>query len=111
RGNFFHRNLVVAMQFHVAAQLAQVLRQVVGKRIVVVEEQDHDCVRLCAASSARCKALDLFTDSSYSPSGVESATIPPPACTWATPFLMTMVRRAMHESRFPAKSKYRTPPA
>src|SRR5215469_2855260 len=33
----------------------------------------------CAASSARCNALDLFTDSSYSPSGVESATIPPPA--------------------------------
>jgi hypothetical protein len=29
------------MHFDVAAQLAQILRQVVGKRIVVVEEQNH----------------------------------------------------------------------
>ncbi len=34
-------NLVVAMHLYVAAQLAEILRQVVGKRIVVVEQQNH----------------------------------------------------------------------
>src|SRR6266566_1771069 len=40
-GNLFHGNLVVAMHLHLAAQLAEILRQVVGKRVVVVEQQDH----------------------------------------------------------------------
>src|SRR6516162_11089028 len=99
-------------------QFAQILGQVVGKRIVVVEHEDHFLTftflalfGACAVSSAPSSAFDLFTDSSNSASGVESATIPPPACTWATPFLMTIVRKAMHESRFPAKSRYRIPPA
>jgi hypothetical protein len=39
--DFFDGNLVVAMHFHFAAQLSQILGQVVGKRIVVVEQQNH----------------------------------------------------------------------
>src|SRR6266849_395701 len=118
--NLLDGNLVVAMHLNLATQLAQILRQVVGKRVVVVQQQNHlflfaresdPAPELCAASSDLKSAFDLFTDSSNSPRGVESATIPPPACTWATPFLMTMVRNAMHESRFPAKSRYKIPPA
>src|SRR5208282_3731918 len=115
--NFVDGNLIVAMHFERTTQFAQVLGQVVGERIVVVQQQNHGRLAsfpffaLCAVSKARNKALDLFTDSSNSPWGVESATIPPPACMCATPFLMTIVRRAMHESRLPAKSRYKIPPA
>src|SRR5208337_1285860 len=85
-GNLLHVDAVVAMYFHLAAQFAQILRQVIGERIVVVQKQNHDLpfpfpATPCAASSARSSAFDLFTDSSNSPCGVESATIPPPACT------------------------------
>jgi len=83
--NLLHSDLVVAMHFDGATQFAEVLREVVGERIVVVEKQNHDgfSVRFprCALSSALSKAFDLFTLSSYSPWGVESATMPPPACT------------------------------
>ena len=74
------------MHLERASQFAQILRQVVGERIVVVQQKNHR-FRLAsfavlpgrAASSARINAMDLFTDSSNSPAGVESATIPPPA--------------------------------
>src|SRR3974377_522539 len=114
------RNLVVRLHLQCATQFAEVLGQVVGKRIVVVEQQNHFFPLTfpflllpdgCAVRSAPSSAFDLFNDSSNSPSAGEPATIPPPACTWATPFLMTIVRKAMHESRFPAKSRYRIPPA
>jgi hypothetical protein len=35
--NFLHGNFVVAVDFNVATQLAEILRQVIGKRIVVVD--------------------------------------------------------------------------
>src|SRR5713101_7141943 len=41
-GNLFNGNLVVAMHFDLATQLAEVLREVVGKLIVVVEKQNHN---------------------------------------------------------------------
>src|SRR5256712_426135 len=108
-GNLFHGDLVVAVHLHLASQFAQILRQVVGKRVVVVEQQDHrDFPRgamPCAVSHAAISAHALFTHSWYSAAGEETATIPPPACTYATLFLITMVRRAMQESRFPAKSR------
>src|SRR5690242_7431502 len=117
------------MDLHLTAQLAEILRQIKGERIVVVEQQNHlrffrdffllrltpPAVSLfpslCAASRAVNSALALLTLSWNSPSGVESATIPPPACTCATPFFTTIVRSAMQESRLPARSKYKTPPA
>src|SRR5699024_10578070 len=40
----------------------------------------------------------------------ESATTPPPACTWAVPPLMPPVRFAMAMSMSPAKSTYPTVP-
>src|SRR5258708_3345458 len=64
-GNLFDRNFVVAMDFDLATQLAEVLREVVGKRIVVVEKQNHngflDRFPRCAFSNAASSAFDLFT--------------------------------------------------
>src|SRR5439155_15427577 len=39
--NFLHGNLVVAMHFDIAAQLAEILRQVIRKRVVVIEQKNH----------------------------------------------------------------------
>src|SRR5882672_3905914 len=49
-----------------------------GDSLVVVMNRDF-YFRAWAASSARTSAFDLLTLSSYSPIGVESATMPPPA--------------------------------
>src|SRR5205814_1663652 len=43
-GNLFDGNPVVAMHFDVTTQLAEILREVVGEGIVVVEKQNHDAV-------------------------------------------------------------------
>src|SRR6267154_5163021 len=39
--NFLDGDFVVAVHLDIATQLAKILRQVVGKRIVVVEQQNH----------------------------------------------------------------------
>src|SRR6266581_6336243 len=41
RGDLIEGDLVVAANFEIFAQLAEELRQVIGKRIVVVDQQDH----------------------------------------------------------------------
>src|SRR6266851_10020729 len=40
--DFFDGDFIVAVDFDLATQLAEVLREVVGKGIVVVEKQDHE---------------------------------------------------------------------
>ena len=40
------RNLVIAMHAHVGAELAEILDEVVGKRIVVVDHQQHEAASL-----------------------------------------------------------------
>jgi len=57
-----------------------------------------------AISTARSTARALFSVSSNSRCGSESATIPAPACKYAFLPFMSRVRIAMHESRLPAKS-------
>ena len=54
-----------------------------------------------AISTAFKSARALFTVSSNSLDGTESATIPAPAWTRATPFSRTIVRIVMHVSMFP----------
>ena len=77
--------LVVAHDAHVLPQLAQVLGQVVGERVVVVDEQQH--VYSCpardrrASSTAASTARALLTDSSNSADGTLPATMPAPAWT------------------------------
>ena len=61
--------------------LAEVLDEVVGERIVVVDDEHHYDSPRCASSSARITARALSRVSSYSAVGFESATMPAPACT------------------------------
>ena len=49
-GDIGEGDLVVAMDFELFAQLAEILRQVIGERIVVVDEQDHRLDSLQALS-------------------------------------------------------------
>ena len=62
--------------------------------------------RVAAMATARITAAALARHSASSASGTESATMPAPACTWATPLLMTAVRMVIAMSRLPAKSTY-----
>ena len=41
RGNFFKRDLVVAVNSDLLLKLAEVLHQVVGEGIVIVDHQEH----------------------------------------------------------------------
>src|SRR4051794_23091552 len=94
---------VVAHDVELAPQLAQVLDEVVGEGVVVVDDEDSHGQSGCSAASAIASrtARDFATDSSNSYSGLASATVPPPACTCATPSLTTTVRMWMHVSRSP----------
>src|SRR5579864_396020 len=121
RAHVVHRDGVVAADVRNLAQFAQILHEVVGERVVVVDHQDHrDLSRYGPArraalmpaaaynprraiSSARIRTLALLTVSSYSAAGSESATIPPPAWTYATPSRSVTVRIAMHVSSAPPK--------
>ena len=79
RGDLVDGERVVAIDAHVLAQLAEVLDEVVGERVVVIDHQQHgyiDSASLTAWNSARA----LLTHSACSRSGSESATIPAPAC-------------------------------
>src|SRR3989338_8444224 len=94
-----HRDAIVAVHLDLGAQLLKILDEVVGERVVVVD--DHDHARASARSMASIRAPALLTHSRCSCSGIESATMPAPACTCATPRAMTVVRMGMHESRLP----------
>src|SRR5215212_8666872 len=95
---------VVAHGLDLRPQLTQVLDEVVGEGVVVVDHEDarHGHSRCLAASSiARTTPRALARDSSYSYSGLASATVPPPAWTWAVPSLTTTVRMQMQVSSSP----------
>src|SRR5579883_747442 len=78
RFSLLQRDLIVAIDLHLCAQFSEILVEVVGEAVVVVYQQEH---RASASSSARSTAPSLFSVSMNSASGVESATMPPPA--WA----------------------------
>src|SRR5262249_7082277 len=94
RGERLGRDRVVAVDLELGAERAQVLHEVVGEGIVVVEDRDHAC-----PASARCSASHsarpLFIVSSHSNAGSESATMPAPTPQCAWPFLNTSVRMAI----------------
>ncbi len=90
RANAGDIDRVVALDDDVGAEFAEVLHDVVGKRVVVIDHQEFFIARHAtyllaavsksrAACSARTIARALFTDSSNSAPGSESATTPPPA--------------------------------
>src|ERR1051326_550218 len=77
--DLFQRDLVVAINAQLFTQLAQILDEIVGEGIVVIDDENHSSNPRCARLIARIKARDLLTVSMYSFSGTESATMPPPA--------------------------------
>ena len=82
RGHF-----IVADDPDIRLDLAHQLIEVIGKAVVIVDQQDHNSSS-CASSSARREARALFRLSSYSFSGTESATIPAPLRTNTFPFFL-----------------------
>src|SRR5580693_275086 len=105
---------IVAHRPYLTTQLAEILDEVVRKGVVIVDhEHAHRSAVGCAggahaqpacrhaSSTALITAEDFATDSSYSYAGLASATVPPPACTWATPSLTTTVRMWIAVSRSP----------
>src|SRR5206468_4857540 len=80
RRDAIHRDPVVAVHLDLGPQLLKILDEVVGERVVVVDDDDH--ARASARSMASIRAPALLTHSRYSRCGTESATIPAPACTW-----------------------------
>src|SRR5437867_8573735 len=94
-----HRDPVVPIHLHLGSQLKKILDQVVGERVVIIDDDDHACAS--ARSMASISARALLTHSRYSCCGTESATIPAPAYTWATPRAITVVLMVMQETRLP----------
>src|SRR5262249_50221472 len=108
-------DLIVASHFDLGTELAQILHQIPGERVVVVDHQDHGCSRasmpLAAISAARSTARAFARVSCHSLSGTESATMPAPACTCMVPSLTRAVRIAMARSMSPLNPRYPTAPA
>src|SRR5450759_243608 len=105
RPDTWHIDIVVARHDHLGPQYLESLGEVVGERIVVVDERHlaavHHRSPLSAERTARTTARALDIVSSYSVAGSESATTPAPACTCARPSRMTTVLMAMQVSMSP----------
>src|SRR5438094_949154 len=71
---------VVADDLEVDAELTQVLDEVVGERVVVVDDEDHRRATPAAMRSASSIPWAFEHVSSHSVFGSESATMPAP--TW-----------------------------
>src|SRR6185312_6804358 len=101
------RDLVVADHPNLRTNLAEVLDQVVGERVVIIDDQQHvlrpvELVTARAISTAFSTARALMTHSRCSSPGTLSATMPAPACTWMVSPSVTSVRMAMARSALPA---------
>src|SRR5438046_9905101 len=103
-------NGVVAQHLEPGAELAQVLDEVVGEGVVVVDDQDHRPGLPAAIRSASSIPWAFERVSSHSVFGSESATIPAPTCTEARVPSQTTVRIVMHESRVPEDETEPTAP-
>ena len=97
-------HLVVPDYLDIRIQLSDQLIQVVGKAVIVVDQQCHPSISFPAFSREFSTARALFRHSSCSFSGTESYTIPAPERTNTLPFFLYAIRIAMQVSMFPAKS-------
>src|SRR5438876_10633541 len=104
-------DLIVAFHQNYGAELAENLREIVGERIVIIDQEEFQHVTSFARAIAARTAIALRSVSSRSRNGSESATIPAPACTNALPFFKTTQRSAMQLSQFPSKPNQPTAPA
>ena len=98
-----HAHGVVSDDLHLGAQLAEVLVQVEGEGVVVVDEEDH--ARPLATLSASNSACAFASVSRSSAAGSESATMPAPAWSVARRPFIVRVRMAMQKSRLPRRSR------
>ncbi len=94
RVDLVDRDLVVARDGDIGADAGEQLHEVVGERVVVVEQEDLHASPPMAASMEAA----LAATSAASRSGTESATIPAPACTVAMPSRMSALRMVMAHS-------------
>ena len=94
----------------VGPETAELLAEVVGERVEGVH-QEHPQPAASAAASAERTPRAFDPVSSYSRAGTESATIPAPTWTDATPSRRTAVRMAIARSMVPVRSRYPTAPA
>ena len=69
-------DLVVAFHQNVGAQLAENLREVVGERIIIIDQEEFQYATSFARAIAARTAIALRSVSSRSRTGSESATIP-----------------------------------
>ena len=87
RHHIIDRRNIIPDDLQLGAQLAQVLDQVVGERIVIINDQNHEeaSFRFAAYCFEIARAFNipfaLLQVSRYSVSGSESATMPAPAWT------------------------------
>src|SRR6266550_2131506 len=104
------RRIVGAQHHDLGAERTERLREVVGERVVVVDEQHacrHRTISAPSTSSiARRSARAFALVSSSSADGSESTTIPAPAWMRHTPSAMTAVRMPMHVSMRPSNPRY-----
>src|SRR5690606_16531120 len=123
RRDLVQSDFVVAPDNHFFAQFSQVLDQVVGEGIVIVDDQNHGrfprfpsapSVFVCAAQTfpaapaavsahrtAFHSASALWRHSRYSRRGSESITMPAPVWIWATPSRTVTVRIIILNSILP----------
>src|SRR4051794_1046847 len=89
-----HSFLVVSHHVHVRSELTQVLDEVVGERVVVVDHEHVHAQPPCAHASAIARRTAAAFASVSSPSywGSESATSPAPAWTCTRPSLTSAER-------------------
>src|SRR6266513_2943074 len=100
-----NRDFIVPQHPDLGSQLAQVLDQVVGERVVIVEHHDH-AASAEATSAALRMARALCCVSCHSDCGSESATMPAAACTCSRRSLITAVRIAIATSMSPLKPRF-----
>jgi len=91
------RHGVVSLDAHLGSGRRDVVDQVVGERVVVVDQQNRHYLA-SARSIAASSAASLFRHSWCSAAGSESTTMPPPAWRYARPFRRSTVRMAMQVS-------------
>src|SRR5262249_27306455 len=89
RRHAVERQRIVSTHDRVPPQFANVPREVVDERIVVVDEENHT-----GAAKASIMPRALSRVSLYSCSESESATIPPPALKYIRPWSATAVLMA-----------------
>src|ERR671935_1150893 len=99
---------VVSVHDDLGAELAEQVREVERERVVVVDQQDQS--RASASWIACSSAASLRRHSWCSAGGSESATMPAPAWSSASPSWSTIVRIAMPVSSVPPGSEQPTGP-